>query len=44
MTGCQLGVAKARQKELVKVEAEKDAVIEDTLKEHEKLLKKLAKI
>ena len=37
-------MAKAKQKELVKVETEKDAVIENTLKEHEKLLKKLAKI
>ena len=33
LTGCQLGVATARQKEIVNVEAEKDAVIEDALKE-----------
>lgn len=37
-------MAKAKQKELVKVQAEKDEAIEETLKEHNRLFKKLAKM
>ena len=37
-------MAKAKQKELVKSEAKKSEVIEETLKEHETLYKKLAKM
>ena len=37
-------MAKAKQKELTKVEAEKNEAIEETLKEHERLFKKLAKM
>jgi len=37
-------MAKAKQKELIKVEAEKNETIEETLKEHESLFKKLAKM
>lgn len=37
-------MAKAKQKELVKSETKKSEVIEETLKEHETLYKKLAKM
>lgn len=37
-------MAKAKQKELVEVQAEKDEAIEETFKEHDKLFKKLARI
>lgn len=37
-------MAKAKQKELVKSDAKKSEAIEDTLREHETLYKKLAKM
>jgi hypothetical protein len=37
-------MAKAKQNELVKVRGEKEEVIEETLKEHDKLFKKLARM
>jgi hypothetical protein len=37
-------MAKAKQNEFVKVRVEKEEVIEETLKEHDKLFKKLARM
>ena len=37
-------MAKAKQKEIVKSEAEKSEAMEQTLKEHDTLFKKLAKM